>query len=87
MDKAKKQEIIKEYGNSENDSGSTEVQVALLTERIKELTEHCKAHPQDNHSRRGLMMLVQQRRNFLKYLNRKSHSRYMNCIKALNLRH
>ena len=68
MDKATKLEIIKKYGRSEGDTGSPEVQVALLTERIKSLTEHLKVHKKDHHSRRGLLMMVGQRRGLLNYL-------------------
>ena len=68
MDKAKKVEIIKKYGRSEGDTGSPEVQIALLTERINSLQEHFKVHKKDHHSRRGLLMMVGQRRGLLNYL-------------------
>ena len=71
MTKERKLEIIKEYGRSEGDTGSPEVQIALLTERINHLTEHLKTHKKDHHSRRGLLMLVGQRRGLLNYLKSK----------------
>ena len=67
MTKERKQEIINEFKREENDTGSSEVQIALLTERINELTEHLKVHKKDNHSRRGLLQMVGKRRNLLKY--------------------
>ncbi len=82
----RKAELMQEYGQKEGDTGSPEVQVAILTERIKNLTEHFKGHRQDNHSRRGLLRLVSNRRNLLKYLNNKEPSRYQALIKALGLR-
>lgn len=86
MDKARKQEIIKEYGRSEGDTGSAEVQVALLTERIKELTEHLKVHHKDHHSRRGLLMMVGQRKGLLSYLQKQDIERYRAIIKKLGIR-
>lgn len=86
MDKARKQEIIKMYAAHEGDTGSPEVQVALLTERINHLTEHLKLHKHDHHSRRGLLMMVGQRRNLLDYLTRIDIERYRAIIKKLNLR-
>lgn len=86
MDKAKKQEIIKEFGRSEGDTGSVEVQVALLTERITELTEHLKVHKKDHHSRRGLFMMVGQRKGLLNYLQKQDIERYRAIIKKLGLR-
>ena len=86
MDKAKKLEIIKEYGRKEGDTGSPEVQVALLTERITELTEHLKVHKNDHHSRRGLLMMVGQRRGLLNYLAEQDIERYRTLIKELGLR-
>ncbi|MDN6133926.1 MAG: 30S ribosomal protein S15 [Brevibacterium sp.] len=83
---AEKQEIIKEYATHEGDTGSPEVQVALLTRRISELTEHFKDHKQDHHSRRGLLLLVGQRRRMLKYLQRVEIERYRSLIKRLGLR-
>ena len=82
----KKREISARFGKSENDTGSTEVQIALLTERINHLTEHMREHKKDHHSRRGLLMLVGQRRRFLNYLQRKDLDRYRELIKELGLR-
>lgn len=78
--------IIKEYATHEGDTGSPEVQVALLTARINHLTEHLKQHPKDHHSRRGLLMLVGQRRNLLKYLTNVDIERYRSLIARLGLR-
>ncbi|MDY6012930.1 30S ribosomal protein S15 [Clostridium sp.] len=86
MDKARKQEIIKEFGRSEHDTGSAEVQVALLSERINELTEHLKVHKKDHHSRRGLLMMVGQRRGLLNYLAKQDIERYRAIVKKLGLR-
>ena len=86
MDKATKLEIIKKYGRSEGDTGSPEVQVALLTERIKSLTEHLKVHKKDHHSRRGLLMMVGQRRGLLDYLQNVDIERYRAIVKKLGLR-
>lgn len=86
MTKERKQEIINEYKRDEADTGSAEVQVALLTERINELTEHLKVHKKDNHSRRGLLKMVGQRRNMLSYLERKDAERYRTLIEKLGLR-
>ncbi|WP_038035761.1 30S ribosomal protein S15 [Thermopetrobacter sp. TC1] len=83
----RKQELIKEFATHEGDTGSPEVQVAILTERIKNLTEHFKVHKKDNHSRRGLLMLVSQRRKLLDYLKRKDFDRYQKLIDRLGLRH
>ncbi|MDN5658232.1 30S ribosomal protein S15 [Brevibacterium sandarakinum] len=83
---AEKQEVIKEYATHEGDTGSPEVQVALLTRRIVELTEHFKDHKHDHHSRRGLLLLVGQRRRMLKYLQRVEIERYRSLIKRLGLR-
>ena len=82
----KKAEIIKEYATCEGDTGSPEVQVAILTYRINDLNEHLKAHPQDNHSRRGLLKMVGHRRNLLAYLKEKDIERYRNVIARLGLR-
>ena len=82
----RKEEIIKKYQQSENDTGSPEVQVALLTERINYLTEHFKTHPKDHHSRRGLLKMVGQRRRLLNYLQKTDHERYRMLIKKLGLR-
>lgn len=84
--KERKQELIKEYALSENDTGSTEVQVAILTERINNLTEHMKSHKKDFHSRRGLLMMVGVRRRLLDYLRRVDEARYKTLIKRLELR-
>jgi small subunit ribosomal protein S15 len=82
----KKQEIIKEFGQAAGDTGSPEVQVAILSHRIANLTEHFKGHKKDNHSRRGLLALVSQRRSLLDYLKRKDVSRYQVIIEKLSLR-
>jgi small subunit ribosomal protein S15 len=81
-----KQEIIKEYGRGNADTGSPEVQVALLSARISELTEHFSTHKKDHHSRRGLLKLVNQRRQLLDYLKRKDIDRYQDIITRLGLR-
>jgi small subunit ribosomal protein S15 len=81
-----KQGIVADYATNEADTGSPEVQIALLTERIKGLTEHLRAFPKDNHSRRGLLKLVGQRRRLLAYLMRKDNSRYRAVISRLGLR-
>ncbi|OYV39148.1 MAG: 30S ribosomal protein S15 [Rhodospirillales bacterium 20-64-7] len=78
--------LIAEYATAANDTGSPEVQVALMSERISNLTEHLKTHAKDFHSRRGLLMLVGQRRSLLDYLKRKNAARYQDLIKRLNLR-
>ncbi len=81
----KKQKIIKEYALSENDTGSPEVQIALLTERITELSEHLKEHKKDNHSRRGLIKMVGKRRRLLEYLKSTEVERYNNLLKSLKI--
>ena len=86
MTKERKQEIINTFKRDENDTGSSEVQIALLTERINELTEHLKVHKKDNHSRRGLFKMIGKRRNLLKYLAKKDLPRYREIVKQLNLR-
>ena len=86
MTKERKQEIINTHKRDENDTGSPEVQVALLTERINELTEHLKVHKKDNHSRRGLLKMVGQRRNLLNYLAKKDVNRYRAIVEKLGLR-
>ena len=86
ISKEKKQAIIKEYGRSEGDTGSPEVQVAVLTARIQELTEHLKVNPKDHHSRRGMLKMVGQRRGFLEYLKKKDIARYRALIERLGLR-
>lgn len=80
------QEIITEYGQHDSDTGSPEVQVALLTQRINHLTDHLREHKHDHHSRRGLLMLVGQRRRLLNYLNRQDVERYRSLIAKLGLR-
>jgi small subunit ribosomal protein S15 len=82
----RKQELITEYAQGDKDTGSPEVQVAILTERITNLTEHLKEHKRDFHSRRGLLMLVGQRRRLLDYLKRKEAGRYTELVKRLGLR-
>ncbi|TCD04777.1 30S ribosomal protein S15 [Erythrobacteraceae bacterium CFH 75059] len=82
----KKQEIIKDNARDANDTGSPEVQVAILTERIRNLTEHFKDHHKDNHSRRGLLMMVNKRRTLLAYLKKKDVERYNSLIQKLGLR-
>ncbi len=83
---AQKVEVIKEYRLSDTDTGSPEVQVALLSARINELTEHFKSHDKDHHSRRGLLRLVNNRRKLLDYLKEKDRDRYLEVIKRLGLR-
>ena len=85
--KEKKQEVISEYRTHESDTGSPDVQVAVLTERIRELTEHLKAHSKDFHSRRGLLKMVGSRRKLLRYLKEKDFNRYKSLIERLGLRH
>ena len=80
-----KTKIIKKYATTKGDTGSPEVQIALLTERIKELTEHLKLHKKDNHSRRGLLKMVSKRRRLLSYLRGSVEDRYKTLIKSLNL--
>lgn len=86
MDKKKKQSIIQEYATKEGDTGSPEVQIALLTERINHLTAHLQSHNNDHHSRRGLLMMVGKRRGLLDYLSRVDIERYRSLISRLNLR-
>ena len=86
IEKDKTIEIIKDFGSNETDSGSADVQVAILTERIKNLTEHLKTHKKDFGSRRGLLSMVGQRRNLLKYIKNKNEDRYLDLIKKLGLR-
>ena len=85
MTKERKQEIINAYKRDEKDTGSPEVQIALLTERINELTEHLKVHKKDNHSRRGLLKMVGARRSLLKYLSDKDVQRYRDIVEKLGL--
>ncbi len=82
----RKAELIKQYATKEGDTGSPEVQVAILTERITNLTEHFKGHKKDNHSRRGLLKMVSQRRSLLDYLKRIDEGRYQTLIGALGIR-
>ena len=86
MDKLQKQEIIAKYGRKEGDTGSPEVQIALLTARIQELTAHLKFHTKDHHSRRGLLMMVGQRRSLLDYLKKTDIERYRAIVAALGIR-
>jgi small subunit ribosomal protein S15 len=82
----RKSALVKEHARSEGDTGSTEVQVAILTERITNLTEHFKTHAKDNHSRRGLLMLVNKRRSLLDYLKKSDAQRYTDIVAKLGLR-
>jgi small subunit ribosomal protein S15 len=86
LDTAEKNKIISEYATGEGDTGSPEVQVAVLTKRIKDLTEHLKQHKHDHHSRRGLLLLVGRRRRLLKYLSNNDINRYRSLIERLGLR-
>ena len=83
---ARKEELIREYGTKEGDTGSPEVQVAILTERISNLTEHFKDHKKDNHSRRGLLKMVSQRRKLLDYVKVRDEPRYRQLIERLGIR-
>lgn len=84
--KEKRLDLVKQFGENESDTGKTEVQVAILTERISNLTEHLKEHKKDHHTRRGLLKLVGKRRSLLKYLKRVDIERYRNLIKELGIR-
>jgi len=86
LTKEAKQELISKHGANDQDTGSTEVQIAMLTRRINELTEHLRTHPKDHYSRRGLLKLVGRRRRFLDYLQRKDLEGYRALIKELGLR-
>ena len=86
LDAKTKAEIIAEYATKPGDTGSPEVQIALLTKRISELTEHLKTHPHDHHSRRGLLILVGQRRRLLKYLTKTDINRYRSIIERVGIR-
>lgn len=86
LDSATKQAIIAEYGSSPSDTGSPEVQIAMLTRRISDLTEHLKEHKHDHHSRRGLLILVGQRRRLLQYLVKTDINRYRSIIERLGIR-
>jgi small subunit ribosomal protein S15 len=86
LSKSEKQSIVREYGRFSEDTGSPEVQIAILTTRINQLTEHLKLHKHDEHSRRGLLKMVGQRRRHLTYLSRKDPERYKEIIRRLGLR-
>ncbi len=86
ISKERKAELIKEFGKNEHDSGSAEVQVAILTDRIKELTEHMKSHKKDFHTRRGLLMLVGKRRRLLSYIKKNDVNNYRELIAKLGIR-
>ena len=86
ISKERTAELIKEYGKNENDSGAVEVQVAILTERIRNLTEHLKVHKKDNHTRRGLMKLIGRRRGLLKYIKNRNIDEYRDLVKRLGIR-
>ena len=86
MDKVRKQEIIKEFAKSENDTGSPYVQIAILTERINNLTQYLKSNKQDNHSRRGLLKMVGRRKGLLDYLKQSDINKYRDLISRLGLR-
>ncbi len=86
LNAGRKAEVIKSYATKTGDTGSPEVQVAILTERITSLTEHFKAHVKDNHSRRGLLKMVSQRRQLLDYIRRKDEARYKTLIEKLGIR-
>ena len=86
ISKERTAELVKEFGKGEGDSGSAEVQVAILSERIRNLTEHLKTHKKDNHTRRGLMMLIGKRRGMLKYIKNRDIEEYRALIKNLGIR-
>ena len=86
LNKEKKAELVKKFGANESDTGSIEVQIAILTEEINTLTEHFKEHPQDNHSKRGLLRKVGQRKSLLNYLVKHDVTRYRKIVKDLGLR-
>ncbi len=86
MTKERKSEVINNFKKDANDTGSSEVQIALLTERINELTEHLKIHKKDNHSRRGLLKMVGKRRGLLNYLSKKDVERYRDVVEKLGIR-
>jgi len=81
-----KKEYVNKFGKDSNDTGSSEVQIAILTHRIRELTEHLKTHKKDHHTRRGLVMLVAKRKKMMKYLMRSNSKSYLNVIKELSIR-
>lgn len=86
LDKAKKQEIIKKFATHEGDTGSADVQIAILTQRINDLTAHLKVHKKDHHSRKGLMMMIGQRRGLLNYVMREDIEKYRDLIAKLGIR-
>ena len=86
IEKESKKKIINEYSKNDKDTGSTGIQIAVISERIKNLTEHFKTHNKDNHSKRGLLALVNKRKKLLNYLSKKNHSEYLELIKKLNIR-
>ena len=86
ISKERTAELVKEFGNNEHDTGNPDVQVAILSERIRNLTEHLKTHKKDNHSRRGLMMLIGKRRGLLGYIKERDIERYRSLIKKLGIR-
>ena len=86
ISKERTEELVKEFGKGEGDSGSPEVQIAILSERIRNLTEHLKVHKKDNHTRRGLMMLIGKRRGMLKYIKERNIEEYRELIKKLGIR-
>jgi small subunit ribosomal protein S15 len=86
MTAERKQELVEKFGDNPTDTGKAEVQIALMTERINELTEHLRTHGKDHHSRRGLLMIVGRRRRFLNYLQRKDLERYRALVRELGLR-
>ena len=86
MDKKQKQEVISKFGKNEKDTGNTEVQIAILSTRISELTQHLRTHKKDHHTRRGLLEMVSQRRKLLKYLSKKNHERYLSLTDELSIR-
>ncbi len=86
LTKERKQEIISQFGGSDKNTGATEVQIALITDRIRDLTEHFKTHKKDHASRRGLLKLVGQRRRLLRYLKQNNLDKYRELLKELNLR-
>tara|TARA_A200000113_G_C8598185_1_gene268368 strand:+ start:49 stop:321 length:273 start_codon:yes stop_codon:yes gene_type:complete len=86
ISKESKKKFIDEFSKNKNDTGSTSIQIAVITERIKNLTEHFKTHNKDNHSKRGLVALVNQRKKLLSYLSNKNNNEYLELIKKLNIR-
>ena len=86
ISKESKKKFIDEFSKNKNDTGSTSIQIAVITERIKNLTEHFKTHNKDNHSKRGLVALVNQRKKLLNYLSKKNNNEYLELIKKLNIR-